>query len=67
MMSRLMAIVERLLEKGVFVITGKTKKIFIRSAIFSDDGTELTMKFRVEDFYRDFVWHFNVEELNDEN
>lgn len=67
MMSKLITIVERLLEKGVFVMTGKAKKVLIKSAILSDDGTELTIRFSVEDFDRDFVWHFNVEELNDEN
>jgi hypothetical protein len=48
-------------------MTGQTKKIFIRSAILSDSGEELTIRFSVEDFDRDFVWHFNVEGLNDEN
>ncbi len=67
MMSKLLIIAERLLEKSVFVMTGQTKKIFIRSAILSDSGEELTIRFSVEDFDRDFVWHFNVEGLNDEN
>lgn len=66
-MSKLLIIAERLLEKGVFVMTGQTKKIFVRSSILSDSGEELTIRFSVEDFDRDFVWHFNVEGLNDEN
>lgn len=67
MMSKLLIIAERLLEKGMFVMTGQTEKIFIRSAILSDSGEELTIRFSVEDFDRDFVWHFNVDRLNDEN
>ena len=62
-MSEILKVAERLLDEGVFVMMGKNKKVFIRSAIISDDGTELTVRFSVEDFNRDFVWHFNVELL----
>lgn len=62
-MSKLLIIAERLLRKGLFVMTGQTKEIFIRSSILSDSGEELTIRFSVEDFDRDFVWHFNVDGL----
>ena len=66
-MSEIVKVAERFLNEGVFVMMGKNKKVFIRSAILSDDGTELTVRFSVEDFDRDFVWHFNVERLQNEN
>lgn len=66
-MSEIVKVAERLLNEGVFVMMGKNKKVFVRSAILSDDGTELTVRFSVEDFDRDFVWHFNVERLQNEN
>lgn len=66
-MSEIVKVAERLLNEGVFVMMGKNKKVFVRSAILSDDGTELTVRFSVEDFDRDFVWHFNVGRLQNEN
>lgn len=66
-MSEIVKVAERFLNEGVFVMMGKNKKVFVRSAILSDDGTELTVRFSVEDFDRDFVWHFNVERLQNEN
>lgn len=59
-MSETVKDVEPLLSESVSVMMGKNKKVFVRSAIISDDGTELTVRFSVEDFDRDFVWHFNV-------
>lgn len=66
-MSEIVKAAEHLLSEGVFVMMGKNKKVFVRSAIISDDGTELTVRFSVEDFDRDFVWHFNVELLQNED
>lgn len=66
-MSEILKVAERLLSEGVFVMMGKNKKVFVRSSIISDDGTELTVRFSVEDFDRDFVWHFNVELLQNED
>ena len=60
-MSETVKDVEPLLSEGVSVMMGKNKKVFVRSAIISDDGTELTVRFSVEDFDRDFVSKFNVK------
>lgn len=65
-MSELIAIAEGLLAKGVFVMTGKTPKVYITSAKISDEGTELSVGFIVEGFLENFVWHFNVEQMSKE-
>ena len=66
MRSELIAIAESLLAKGVFVMTGRTPKVCINSATISDDGTELSVKFIVEGFFENFIWHFNVEQMRRE-
>lgn len=63
--SLLVAAMEDLLDEGIFVMSGKRRKYCIKEVNFeSAEGTEVCVRFRMEDSNRDCFWNFNVKYLN---
>lgn len=63
--SYVIQLAEKRLGDGILAMTGSRRPFWIKEVTMF--GATVTLRFIMENNDGDYVWHFNVEDLTDEN